>query len=155
MTAPARFGDTLKATVEFPNRGVYVVDSAKKFKRRQSGGSEVHAVLEAIRSGFNNRDAALLASVYAEDAEYTIVNRNNPPAKRLVLHGREAIRRMFEDMCAREMTHQLAHTMAGEGAIAYSTLCQYPDGCQVVGLNMATLKNGRIVSEFSVDCWDE
>jgi ketosteroid isomerase-like protein len=50
------------------------VDSAKKLKRPQSGGSDEHAVLEAIRSGFNNRDAAPLASVYAEDAEYIVVD---------------------------------------------------------------------------------
>jgi hypothetical protein len=62
---------------------------------------------------------------------------------------------MFADMCAREMTHRLTRTMAGDGSIAYSIFCQYPDGCQVVGLNMATLLDGRIASEISVDCWDE
>src|SRR5471030_2596910 len=114
--------------VRFPDRGG-CVDSAKKLKRLQLTGAEEEAVLEAIRSGYKDRDAALLTSVYDDNAEYTIVNRNNPPAKRLVLRGREAIRRMFEDMCSREMTHQFANTMVGEGAIAYSTLCQYPDGC--------------------------
>ena len=131
------------------------MDSAKRAGRQPSGGSEEHAVLESIRSGYSHRDAAQLAGAYADDAEYIIVNRNNPPKKRLVLRGREAIRRMFEDLCAREMTHQLAQTMVGEDSIAFSTLCQYPDGCQVVALNMATLKDGLIVREFSVDCWDE
>jgi ketosteroid isomerase-like protein len=131
------------------------MDSTKDLKRSQSGRSAERAVLEALRKGYQGRDAALLASVYAEDAEVTICNRNNPPAKRLVLRGREAVRRMFEDMCAREMTHQIRHTTVGDGSIAFSAHCQYPDGCQVVGLNIATLKNGRIVSEISVDCWDE
>lgn len=111
--------------------------------------------MEAIRKGYKNRDAALLMSVYADDVEYTVVNRNNPPAKRLVLRGREAVQRMYEDLCAREMTHQLVRTMVSDGAIAWQTLCQYPDGCQVVALNMASIRNGRIVNEFSVDCWDE
>lgn len=141
-----------------PLNSVFVgvrVDSEIRPKRPPSDGSVEQAVLEAIRSGYRNRDAALLASVYAEDAEFTIANRNNPPAKRLVLRGRAAIRSMFEDICAREMTHQLARAMASENAIAYSTHCQYPDGCQVIGINMATLRDGLIISEFSVDCWDE
>jgi hypothetical protein len=62
---------------------------------------------------------------------------------------------MFEDLCRREMTHQLANATVGDGSIAFSAHCRYPDGCQVVALNIATLKNGRIASEISVDCWDE
>ena len=130
------------------------MDSTKEFKRSPSGAEE-RAVLEALKKGYQGRDAELLAGVYAEDAEFTICNRNNPPAKRLVLRGRQAVRRMFDDMCAREMTHQIAHMTLGDGSIAFSATCKYPDGCQVVGLNIATLKNGLIVSEISVDCWDE
>ena len=129
--------------------------STKDLKRSPSDNSEERAVLEALRMGYLGRDAALLASVYAEDAEFTICNRNNPPAKRLLLRGREAVRRMFEEMCAREMTHQMADMTVGEGAIAFSAHCRYPDGCQVVGLNIATLKKGMIVSEINVACWDE
>jgi len=128
--------------------------SAKKAPPRQSASTE-HAVLEAIRKGYKNRDAKLLMSVYADDVEYTVVNRNNPPAKRLVLRGHAAVERMYQDLCAREMTHQLVRTIVSDGSIAWQTLCQYPDGCQVVALNLASIKNGRIVNEFSVDCWDE
>lgn len=131
------------------------MDSTKDLKRSPSGRSEEHAVLEALKKGYQGRDADLLVSLYAEDAEFTICNRNNPPAKRLVLRGREAVRRMFEDLCRREMTHLLANATVGDGSIAFSAHCRYPDGCQVVALNIATLKNGRIVSEISVDSWDE
>lgn len=113
------------------------------------------AVLKAIRAGYERRDAALLASVYAEEAQYTIVNRNNPPSRPLVLRGRAAVRSMFEDLCSREMTHRIERQVVGEDAIAFSNHCQYPDGCRVVALNIATLREGRIVSELSADCWDE
>jgi hypothetical protein len=137
----------------FPGKEVRV-DSTKNLKRSQSGPKE-RAILETLQKGYEGRDATLLTSLYAEDAEITICNRNNPPAKPLVLRGREAIRRMFEDLCAREMTHRISHMTVGADTIAFSARCQYPDGCQVVGLNIATLKEGRIVSEVSVDCWDE
>lgn len=131
------------------------MSSAKKPRRPQSASASEQAVLEAIRKGYKNRDAAVLMSVYADDVEYTVVNRNNPPAKRLVLRGREAVKRMYEDLCAREMKHQVDRTIVSDGSIAWQTLCQYPDGCQVVALNIARVRNGRIVNEFSVDCWDE
>jgi ketosteroid isomerase-like protein len=131
------------------------MDSIKDPRRSPPDAFEGRAVLEALRKGYQGRDAALLASVYAEDAEFTICNRNNPPARRLVLRGRAAVRRMFEDLCAREMTHQIAHMTVGDASIAFSATCRYPDGTQVVGLNVATLKEGRILSEINVACWDE
>jgi len=112
-------------------------------------------VLDALCRGYLTRDAALLASVYADDAEFTICNRNNPPSKRLVLRGRDAVRRMFDDLCTREMTHRITQPTVGDGRIAFSAQCLYPDGCQVVALNIATIRDGRIASEISVDCWDE
>src|ERR1700712_5162563 len=110
--------------------------------------------LDNIRLGMQRRDAALLAGLYAEDAECTVVNRNNPPSKALVLRGRPAIRRLFDDICACEMTHQVTHTLAGDGAASYSMLCRYPDGCTLVAMSMLTIAEGLIASELSVDCWD-
>ncbi|MFL6623979.1 MAG: nuclear transport factor 2 family protein [Sulfurifustis sp.] len=131
------------------------MSTIKSRRRPRSGQSTEQVVLDTIRKGYKNRDPSMLVSVYAEDVEYTVVNRNNPPSKRLVLRGRAAMQRMFEDLCAREMTHDVIRTSAGDNSISYLTLCRYPDGCQVVSITMATLRNGRIVNEFSVDCWDE
>ena len=103
----------------------------------------------------DRRDARALTALYADDAEYTVVNRNNPPSKRLVLRGRSAVAAMYEDMCGREMTHALSDIVIGKGSVAYVTTCRYPDGCVVVGINLATLRDGLITREFSVDCWDE
>ncbi|MGZ5033633.1 MAG: nuclear transport factor 2 family protein [Usitatibacter sp.] len=124
-------------------------------KRPKSRGTAEEAVLEAIRSGYRDRDVAKVMSAYAEDVESTIVNRNNPPSRPLILSGRAALRRMVEDICSREMTHAITGTTAGDGAVSYRVECRYPDGCNVVGLYMATVKGGLIVKEFSIDCWDE
>lgn len=124
-------------------------------KPPKARGSPEEAVLEALRAGYRDRDAAKVIRAYAEDVESTIVNRNNPPSKPLVLRGRAAVEKMVADICSREMTHEIAAVVVGEGALAYRVQCRYPDGCHVVGVYMASVKDGRIVSEFSVDCWDE
>lgn len=129
--------------------------TAKNLKGTQAAASPEESVLATIRDGFHKRDAAMLASVYADDVEYIVINRNNPPSKRLVLRGRKAVQEMFTELCAREMTHEVANAVAGSNAIAYVVRCRYPDGCNVVGLYNAMLKDGRIVGEISVDCWDE
>ena len=124
-------------------------------KAVQAGASPEEALLETIRAGYRGRDAAKVMSTYADNVECTIVNRNNPPSKPMVLRGRDAVKRMVEDLCAREMTHEISRVVVGRGSIAYRGECRYPDGCNVVGIYMATVADGRIVSEFSVDCWDE
>ena len=127
----------------------------RNLKHPKPRGSPEEAVLEAIRSGYRDRDVAKVMSAYAEDIESTIVNRNNPPSRPLILRGRAALQRMVEDICAREMTHAMAGPIVGDGALSYRVECRYPDGCNVVGLYMATVKDGLIVKEFSIDCWDE
>ncbi len=112
-------------------------------------------LLDALRSGYRDRDVQKVMSAYAEDVECTVVNRNNPPSRPLVLRGRAALRRMIEDICSREMTHGIRDVVAGEGSLAYRVECRYPDGCNVVGLYMATIEKGLIVREYSIDCWDE
>jgi hypothetical protein len=124
-------------------------------KRPKASASPEEAVLEALRAGYRERDAAKVMGVYAEDIESTIVNRNNPPARPLVLRGHAQFKPMVEDICSREMTHEIVRMVSGPGSLAYRVNCRYPDGCNVVGVYIATVKDGRIVSEFSVDCWDE
>jgi ketosteroid isomerase-like protein len=111
--------------------------------------------MNALTEAFRRRDAPALTALYADDAECTIVNRNNPPSKRLILRGRSAVGAMIEEMCAREMTHALSDTMVCAGSIAFVTTCRYPDGCVVIGASIATVQGGLITRELSVDCWDE
>ncbi len=127
----------------------------RDLKRAKPGACLEEIVLETIRAGYRSRDAAKVLSVYAENVECTIVNRNNPPSRPLVLRGREAFRRVIDDICTREMTHAIVEAVTGNGSLAYRVECRYPDGCNVVGHYIAKIEDGRIVSETSVDCWDE
>jgi hypothetical protein len=123
---------------------------------RTPGGTQRQPadVLDGIRSGFATRDAALLADLYADDAEFRIVNPRNPPSQPLVLRGRASIQGMFDDLCSRSMSHRLQTGLASDGQLAYCSVCEYPDGCRVLTISVASLRDGRISSETSICCWD-
>jgi len=129
--------------------------TAKGHPRGAAAARSPEAILELLREGYRARDAAMVASAYAEDAQCTIVNRNNPPSRPMVLRGRAALEEVVRDVCSREMTHDIGQATVGADSIAYRVECRYPDGCRVVALYLSTLEEGRIVSEFSIDCWDE
>ena len=83
------------------------------------------AICKAWQSGTDRRDPDLLANLYAHDCEHVIINRNSPPSRPTVLKGREAMRKMFADVFAREMTHCLENAVIGEDRIAFHKSCQY------------------------------
>jgi ketosteroid isomerase-like protein len=134
---------------------------AKKARHRNEPGGSASArsdeerILEVLRDGYEAHDAQALSALYADDAEYVVLNRNYPPSKSLVLRGRDAIGQMLTDVCSREMTHRIDDLTEGDGAVAFTAHCSYPDGCKVVALVRAQIADGRIVREINVSCWDE
>lgn len=113
------------------------------------------AVCETLKRALIGRDAELAGSVYADDVELVIVNRNYPPSQPLILRGRSAALNLWRDLCAKEMTHSVTATVVGEDSFAIRESCAYADGGRVVGHVIAELRDGRIVRHLSVDCWDE
>ena len=113
------------------------------------------AVCETLKRALIGRDAELAGTVYAEDVELVIVNRNYPPSQPLILRGRSAALNLWRDLCAKEMTHSVTATVVGEDSFAIRESCAYADGGRVVGHVIAELRDGRIVRHLSVDCWDE
>ena len=113
------------------------------------------AVCETLKRALIGRDAELAGTVYAEDVELVIVNRNYPPSQPLILRGHSAALKLWRDLCAKEMTHSVTATVVGEDSFAIRESCSYADGGRVVGHVIAELRDGRIVRHLSVDCWDE
>ncbi len=56
-------------------------------------------------AGIEERDAATLLGLYAEDAELHVVDRNDQPSHPKIIRGRAAIGEYFADVCGRDMTH--------------------------------------------------
>ncbi|MFF0541621.1 nuclear transport factor 2 family protein [Nocardia thailandica] len=111
--------------------------------------------VEALRHGIEDRDPATLLALYSDDAEVRMVDHNDQPSHPRVLHGRTEIGAMFDDVCAREMTHRLESVLIDGDHVAFVESCRYPDGTRVLAHSMANLRDGRIVDQTSIQAWDE
>ena len=112
-------------------------------------------VCETLKRALIGRDAELAGSLYAEDVELVIINRNFPPSQPFIRRGQAAALQLWKDLCDKEMTHSVTATVIGENNFAIRESCMYADGGRVVGHVIAELRDGRIVRYFSVDSWDE
>ena len=110
---------------------------------------------EALRRGIEERDAEVLADLYAEDAEILTVNKNTPPSRPGVVRGREEISEVLRDVCSREMTHRVENEVVGDGRVAFNEACRYPDGVQVLAAVTMEIRDGRISRQVNVETWDE
>jgi hypothetical protein len=113
------------------------------------------AVCEALKRALLTRDAELAGSLYADDVELVIVNRNFPPSQPFIRRGQAAALELWRDLCSKEMTHSVTATVIGENNFAIRESCIYAEGGRVVAHVIAELRDGRIARQFSVDCWDE
>jgi len=128
---------------------------AKPVAKPDTFAPDAAAVCETLKRGLEGRDAQLAASVYADDVEFLIVNRNYPPSNPLLRKGRAAVLAMYRDICSREMMHKVTSIVVGPEGFAIRESCQYPDGGRVLGHMIAEMRDGKIVRQFNVDCWDE
>jgi hypothetical protein len=111
--------------------------------------------VDALRRGIEERDAASLINLYAEDAEMRLVDRLNPPSNPRVLRGRASIAEYFTDICGRDMTHRVEHLMTDGKTLSFTESCAYPSGSRVLCSATIDLAGGRIVRELGVQVWDE
>jgi ketosteroid isomerase-like protein len=109
----------------------------------------------ALKRGIEERDADAQLTLYADDAEVRLVDRINTPRSPRVLRGRDEIRAWIEDVCARDMTHEVRTQVVGVEAMAFTEACRYPDGVNVLCATVLELERGRIVRQVSVQAWDE
>jgi ketosteroid isomerase-like protein len=79
-------------------------------EQRATGGLD----LEALRRAAEGRDAEALLGLYAEDAEFVRVDRNNTPSSPMTLQGKEAIAQYYRDVFGREMTHRIESEVGGK-----------------------------------------
>jgi ketosteroid isomerase-like protein len=101
------------------------------------------------------RDAETQLSMYAPDAAVTIADRVNQPGSPQVLRGRGEIGAWLQDVCGREMTHHVQHSVADAGGAAFSEACRYPDGTNVLCATVLRLADGQIAEQTVVQAWDE
>jgi hypothetical protein len=120
-------------------------------ERTAAGGLD----LEALRRAAEGKDADAMLSLYADDAEYVRVDRNNTPSSPMALHGKEDVSEYLRDVFSRDMTHRIENEVVGEDRAAFNWACEYPDGTKVLAAETVELRDGMIVRQVSVQAWDE
>lgn len=113
------------------------------------------ADIDTLRQGLEGRDVALIASLYADNAELRVVDRAHTPSSALELHGKEAIAAYYKDICDRDMTHHVDEAVADQDRLALTESCAYPDGTRVLCMAMMDLADGKIVRQTNMQTWDE
>jgi hypothetical protein len=101
------------------------------------------------------RDVQTQLSMYAPGAVVTIADRVNQPGSPQILRGRDEIEGWLRDICGREMTHHVRHSVADAGGAAFSEACRYPDGTNVMCATVLRLADGQISDQTVVQAWDE
>ncbi|MEU5320883.1 nuclear transport factor 2 family protein [Streptomyces sp. NPDC021056] len=110
---------------------------------------------ETLRKSIEGNTATNLLSLYTDDAELRVVDRNTQPSSPRVLHGREEIGELLEDVYNRDMTHKLERCVVDGDTVAFSESCLYSDGVRVLAESMITLRDGKIAEQIMIQAWDE
>ena len=110
---------------------------------------------DTLRRGIEDQTAATLLSLYADDAELRVIDHNTQPSQPKVLHGRDEIAQLLDDVYSRDMTHKLEECIVQGDRAAYSESCRYSDGVRVLAESMLTLRDGKIVEQTMIQAWDE
>ncbi|WP_133915928.1 nuclear transport factor 2 family protein [Streptomyces sp. NBC_00582] len=111
---------------------------------------------DTLRRGVEGSTASDLLSLYADDAELRIVDRNTQPSSPRVLHGRAEIGELLEDVYSRDIkAHKLDECIVAGDRAAFTESCEYSDGVRVLAESMITLRDGKIVEQTMIQAWDE
>jgi|SRR5579872_4884439 len=109
----------------------------------------------ALRRGIEERDTAMLTSLYADDAELYVTDRNDQPSAPRFIKGRHAIGAYLADVCGRDMTHTVERLVVSDDGAAFVQACRYPDGTRVQCTAVLDLSDGQITRQTCVQAWDE
>jgi SnoaL-like protein len=123
----------------------------KEFTMSTSTGFDLDRLTRAIEE----RDASTQLAMYAQDAQVTLADKIAQPSSPRVLRGRSEIQRWLEDVCARDMTHRVAHSVRDEHGVAFTEECRYPNGTNVLCAAVLEIADGQITRQVGVQAWDD
>lgn len=115
----------------------------------------LQGVGEMLKSALERRDLESYMSLFADNSELCVIDKNHPPSAPLVLKGKQAIHDYTSDIFKRDMAHHVDNEIFGDHHMAYSEMCEYPDGTRVFAQFMLELSDGKIVKDTEVQAWDE
>ena len=110
--------------------------------------------LDGLARAIEARDAAGQAAYYAPDAVLTAIDATTGPSNPSVLRGREAIGASLDDVCSRDMTHEVRFAVQSGDKGAISVGCRYADGLRVHCMATFQVRDGLIAEQTTVQAWD-
>ena len=110
--------------------------------------------ITGLRAAIENRDADGISAWYAEDAVLTVLDRDHPPSAPGVHTGRAAIHAYYQDVCGRDIAHEVRDAIATADGLAFTQHCRYPDGTAVLCTTVAGVRGGKIRHQTAVQVWD-
>lgn len=118
--------------------------------------STIHTFdLSTFKQAIEERDASAQLAMYGDDAEVTLVDRVSQPSAPRVLRGKDEIQAWIEDVCGRDLTHRVQHSVQDDGGVAFTEACRYPDGTSVLCATVLQVDNGLVTHQVGVQAWDE
>ena len=111
--------------------------------------------MDSLRTAIESRDADGVTAWYADDAVLTILDRDHPPAAPAVYAGLTAIRAYYQDVCGRNIQHEVRDLVATQDGIAFTQHCRYPEGAGVLCVTVARTHDNKISTQTAVQVWDD
>ena len=78
-----------------------------RIKTRSGCGRSTTLSVTSLKRAIEGRRESALASLYANEAIVQLIDRDNPPSRPRSLKGKGVIASCFEDVCGRDMTHEI------------------------------------------------
>ncbi|MXP62990.1 nuclear transport factor 2 family protein [Roseomonas sp. M0104] len=110
--------------------------------------------IETLKRALEGRDNRALSEFYADDATLIVMSKDSPPRSPRTISGRTAISAYYDEVCRRDMKHELVAGVADDSHLAFTEACAYPDGTRVFCSAMAELLEGKIKRQTNVQVWD-
>lgn len=112
-------------------------------------------ICSTLHEAIEHRDIERMLSLYADNAELKVVDRDHPPSHPLELRGKPAIEGYLRDIFGRDMTHRVLDEVVGEDRLSFTEDCTYGDGTHVFVSSTINLQGDKIAREVEVQAWDE
>jgi hypothetical protein len=111
---------------------------------------------DKLRTGMDERNAAMMRELYAQNAQLTLWDEHERPNRPRVIVGEAAIGEYLDELCRQETDHHVEQAVVSADGThaAYREGCRYPDGTRVMTTSMVDLRDGKIASQTCVRAWD-
>jgi hypothetical protein len=105
---------------------------------------------EALRLGIERCDPDLILGFYAEDADLSIVNADDPQRSPFELRGRAEIAKHLRATFGPETSHRIAREVVGDDRVTFWETCEYLDGSPLWVETTLEVRDGKIVRQVDV-----